>query len=421
MQHFLAVAGAGVSRLSTLILLLLGSQVMLPDEFGIFALLFMISGMISAIVSGGGDMWLNQFTRYHSASEGKSPFVSKYYLIISGNLGLFFVVSSVLAIILSIPLLGTTTQVIGFALLYGTICGINEAFLAILRTTNRVSHFFIIRDLFLPLLLTSLVILLKISNVRDFFAISSGIFGAFSLCMLAFFIKHEEVYIPKNKRLKFKMTSFFSYTFALIANNLSSRLAAGLDSIVLTFFIPLSILGHYRLCTQLANGFIVVQHFVFLALPWHFHSSSDRLTRGAGIKEIHYRHKLLMLSAFPILIFLILFSKEFLSFLGPEAVSLQTAFITILFVRFCDILWGPLHERLVSNGKIIEDIKANILAILIWLFVFSLYLQNSSPVTAACIGVACSSFSAQFLRYNILKKYKLIMPKPVVVSSSSNI
>src|SRR5436853_5875306 len=80
LDHLLATFAAIYSRLSFLFISFINIQLMSPEEFGVFALLMLITNMISAFVSGGGDLWLNRFSRYYHVEKKQIPMVSIFYL-----------------------------------------------------------------------------------------------------------------------------------------------------------------------------------------------------------------------------------------------------------------------------------------------------------------------------------------------------
>ena len=66
----LAVLSAVWSRLGIYIVLVLAARNLPNDEFGVFAVLMAVAGIVNAMVSGGGDMWLSRFT-WRSATQAK--------------------------------------------------------------------------------------------------------------------------------------------------------------------------------------------------------------------------------------------------------------------------------------------------------------------------------------------------------------
>jgi hypothetical protein len=409
LRSVFAVATAGFSRLSTLLILTLGSKFMSPKEFGIFTILFIIAGMISAVVSGGGDMWLNKFTRYDRAIHNKGSIINRYYLRTSLLLGLFFIPIAGLFIFTAASFFGFSGKVLGLAIIYGVIAGLNETLFAIIRSTNRVGIFFLLRDFLCPVFLIGILFFNSIGSTVYFFMISSLLFGGLSIIILGFLLLKAKYYLPKSSK-KLNNFSIYMYTFSLISNNLSSRLLLGLDSLMLTFFMPITLIGYYRLCSQFAGGFNVVQHFSYLALPWHFHKTSDGQSSKKGSMEIKTQYKALVMCSLASLILLTGGSGLILDFFGMQAFQLKIPFILFLIIRFAEILWGPMHEKLISNGKITDEMLANIGGIFAWLFVFFIAINFLTPIYASVWAVAASSLAGQYIRYMVLKSYGLNLP-----------
>ena len=418
-KSLFSVAMAGFSRLSTLLMLILGSKVMTPKEFGIFTILFIIAGMISAVVSGGGDMWLNKFTRYDRAIRKRGSIINRYYLRTSLWIGLFFIPIAGIFIFTEASFFGFSGKILGLAIIYGIIAGLNETLFAIIRSTNRVTIFFLIRDFVCPVFLIGILFFNRIGSAGYFFMVSSFFLGILSMGMLGFLLLKPKYYLPKSSK-KLNNFSIYIYTFSLIANNLSSRLLLGLDSLVLTSFMPIALIGYYRLCSQFAGGFNVVQHFSYLALPWHFHRISDGQSGKKGSMEIKLQYKVLVGCSLAALILLAGGSGLILDFFLAQASELQIPFILFLIIRFSEVLWGPMHEKLISNGKITDEMLANVGGIFSWLFVFFISINFLTPIYAAVWAVAASSLAGQCVRYVILKAYGLnVFSQPTRVINGS--
>ena len=157
-QTMLAVFSAVVSRLAAFGALIAAARMLEPVEFGVFAVLTALVGVVNAVVSGGGDMWLNSFTGSSARKLGHAPRISPAYLTTCLALaatmaavisGVFFAsnVSSFsewveghapqVAMFLTEFPLATLLAVLG-----ACFAGLFEAQLAVLRAGNRVTEFF---------------------------------------------------------------------------------------------------------------------------------------------------------------------------------------------------------------------------------------------------------------------------------------
>ena len=159
-QSFAADAGRfqrGSVQVSSIRALIAAARMLEPVEFGVFAVLTALVGVVNAVVSGGGDMWLNSFTGSSTRKLGHAPRISPAYLTTCLALaatmaavisGVFFAsnVSSVsewidghapqVAIFLTEFPLATLLAVLG-----ACFAGLFEAQLAVLRAGNRVTEF----------------------------------------------------------------------------------------------------------------------------------------------------------------------------------------------------------------------------------------------------------------------------------------
>jgi hypothetical protein len=81
------ISNAVISRLATFGALIAAARfIQGPNEYGIFAVLTALVGVVNAVVSDGGDMWLNSFTGNLSRTTEQSPRIGQAYLIICGSL-----------------------------------------------------------------------------------------------------------------------------------------------------------------------------------------------------------------------------------------------------------------------------------------------------------------------------------------------
>ena len=115
-----------------------------------------------------------------------------------------------------------------------------------------------------------------------------------------------------------------------------------------------------------------------------------------------------MLSALAV-VALWLLAEPILALLGSRFVSVAPLFQLFVLIRFVDLLWGPNHELLVSNGWTINDAHANVIALAAWGLTFaSLNAVGMLPLTSAVITTAVGSLVAQFGRYAMLRRTGLI-------------
>ena len=78
----LPVTSAVISRLSVFLVIIIAARLLTPNQFGLFATLSVIGGIVTALVSGGGDMWLNRFTAHMPAAFQPASSLWRVYLVI---------------------------------------------------------------------------------------------------------------------------------------------------------------------------------------------------------------------------------------------------------------------------------------------------------------------------------------------------
>ena len=419
-RPILAVSSAVVSRLATFAALIAAARfIQDPSEYGVFAVLTALVGVVNAVVSGGGDMWLNSFTGSLSRTSGQAPRISQAYLIICGSLaflmaagiGLIFLISANpvvstslgelapgLAVSLSKFPLATMLAVVG-----ASFAGLFEALLAILRAGNRVTAFFTFRDLTTPVIVLALIVLLKPVSAIEMMAVYCGVWVAV-FAIAFFYVRGALSVLPKLVSISARRwLSLLRHTAGLIYGNFGSRLSIHIDVLILANLVSIAFVGEYRAAAQFAIGFMVVQHFVFLSLPWQMRRTSQSGERGPGYTWVILQQRTLLLVASAAFVLLWIFAEELLGLLGERFVAVADIFRIFLIIRFTDILWGPNHEMLISNGYTVRDAHANFIALLIWGAVFSLCrVGGIDAVVAAVNATALAAFAGQATRYRML-------------------
>ncbi|MGB0551703.1 MAG: glycosyltransferase [Alphaproteobacteria bacterium] len=419
-RPILAVSSAVVSRLATFAALIAAARfIQDPSEYGVFAVLTALVGVVNAVVSGGGDMWLNSFTGSLSRTTGQAPRISQAYLIICGSLaflmaagiGLIFLISANpvvstslgelapgLAVSLSKFPLATMLAVVG-----ASFAGLFEALLAILRAGNRVTAFFTFRDLTTPVIVLALIVLLKPVSAIEMMAVYCGVWVAV-FAIAFFYVRGVLSVLPKLVSISARRwLSLLRHTAGLIYGNFGSRLSIHIDVLILANLVSIAFVGEYRAAAQFAIGFMVVQHFVFLSLPWQMRRTSQSGERGPGYTWVILQQRTLLFVASAAFVLLWIFAEELLGLLGERFVAVADIFRIFLMIRFIDLLWGPNHEMLVSNGYTVRDAHANIIALLVWGGMFSLCrVGEIDAVVAAVNATALAAFAGQGTRYRML-------------------
>lgn len=408
-EHTLATFAAVISRLSVLLITLINTQLLSPKEFGLFAVLSLIANIVIAFVSCGGDMWLNRFCRARHVHFAKAPIVARFYLQISVFLAACVVFCALGFATFAKDIFAGQGLTIAFCLLWSAAAGLIETVLAILRTTNKISRFFVVRDIFMPLVLILAIFILKIDTAFEFFLVAFMLWMGTLLFLLNHILSHFDLYMPRSHwTWQLLRKELIGYTTNLVFNNFTSRVANGLDTLLLTQILPLHIVGRYRLLSHFSNAFSVVQHFVFLTLPWHFRQQKNGTLILNPEKTILFRQRLLLFSAIPALLVFIIAAKPVLSQLGSEYQTMTNVFCFLLLIRFSEMAWGPQHEKLISNNEVFEDTKANLLAIMTGLILFFITYRQLGPLKSAIVCIGVGSFVGQLRRsYAIHKKLNL--------------
>jgi glycosyltransferase involved in cell wall biosynthesis/O-antigen/teichoic acid export membrane protein len=424
-RPMLAISSAVVSRLAAFGALIAAARMLEPVEFGVFAVLTALVGVVNAIVSGGGDMWLNSFTGSVSRKTGLAPRISPAYLaicvglaiVVAGGMSAVFALSTSPA--LSEWLNAMTPELAVFlaqfpyatmlAVLGACFAGLFEAQLAILRSANRVTEFFTFRDLTTPVVVLGLIVVLQPSSAIEMMSLYCAVWGGVFLIALVY-IKRLLGVFPRMVAISAKRwRSMFRHTAGLIYGNFGSRLSIHIDVLVLAHLVSIASVGEYRAAAQFAIGFMVVQHFVFLSLPWQMRRTTQGEETGPGYAWVNLQQRSLLAVAGTAFLILWIFAESLLGLLGERFVDVADIFRIFVLIRFIDLLWGPNHEMLVSNGFTVRDAHANLVALTVWVLAFALVRQFSvDPLIAAVSATAVSALAGQATRYGMLRQTGLI-------------
>ncbi|MGE4219983.1 MAG: glycosyltransferase [Alphaproteobacteria bacterium] len=417
LQPVLAVASAIVSRLSVFAVLILAARLLDAREFGAFAVTGVVMALVMALVSGGGDMWLNPFTQRGAGDRPRAPRIWGAYLAICATIAAL--VGGGMAV--AVYLFGRSDSGIGLGalegyhaaavlgVLGGVFAGLTETLLAIMRASGRVAAFFVVRDLTLPLATLGLFVWVQPPSAFD--AVLVQTVAAFGACLfVGLRVLGDRPSLPLPGRLRgAARRRVIGHTLGLIYGNLGSRLSIYVDVLVLTYLLSLDDLGHYRAATQFAIGFMVVQHFVFLTLPWQMRRAGPGAVAVEALRRVQTRQRLLLaLSALAAAI-LMLAADPIMRLLGPHFVDAAPIFQLYVLLRAVGLMWGPNHELLVSNGRAGWDAHANLVGVAAWLLAFAAaYLAGANPVAAAIAASATGAIAAQGMRYRLVGRAGLI-------------
>ncbi|MES2252373.1 MAG: hypothetical protein V4482_01645 [Pseudomonadota bacterium] len=386
--------GALYSKSSILVNLLIANTFMNPTEFGRLSLFLILANVVAAVVSCGGDMWLNQFTRRSNANNSESSLFSRDYLLLS--LKIASIITSIATVLLFI------TLDYSLALFTAVVLGLNEMGMAIIRSSNRVMKFFIVRDILFPGLLTASLFIIKPLSVHYYFIITIIVNALFFGVILFYLNRYKHIYLRKSNLLQQK--NILLYTAGLIINNFISRLNGAIDTLLLGHYLSIDLVGKFRLGTQVANGFMILQHYLCLSMPWQLFNPKNKQTLSL-IKQNHLF--LLILTLLSVVVIFLL--QPFLPLvLGTYTETLRIPLFIILLVRFLELLWGPQHELLISNGKITEDTLAGISGFISFIIAFfASYQLDISILYSITIGLCLSAHISQIARRYVLKKENL--------------
>lgn len=418
----LVMVPALFSRITAYVILIVAARILAPEDFGAFTVLTVIGGIVNAVVSGGGDMWLNRFATRPLVGKGRPPRIWAFYLAISGTVALVCVAVAGASIILVAPLASFAPAILAAVLAFG-VAGLTEALLAMMRASGRTASFFTLRDIIAPGTLLVLMLVIRPATVDILFVIYLFVWLAIFTGLVMFISLFARWPLRQVRLRAFVVVPAMKHTGFLMLANLGSRLANYIDVLGLLFVIGLSELGEYRVAAQFAIGFLVVQHFVFLNLPYQLRDVGEFRIRRENRQRLRDHQRLLVvLSALALAAFLV-GAEWLLSLFGQRFVAAADIFRILLVIRFAEIMWGPQHEVLVSNGLVRFDASANLAGIGVWLVTFSIASGHMSAVPSAIVATAAAIHAAHAFRaYGLIRRgiyVPRLLPLPNLARSKS--
>ncbi len=410
-----AIVPALFSRSVSYLTLIVAARLMIPEEFGAFAVLAVLGGVLNALVSGGGDMWLNRFTTRIRVDKHHPPRFWSLYLIISLIVSAFALVL-VGSAALAIPSLHAQSDTIIMTVIAFSLAGISESLLAIMRATGRTILFFGIRDVFAPLFILVLLALLRPENAEGFFLIVAAVWLAILLLLATYVFLIARWAVDVGWLRHSLVIPVISHTGLLMLTNLGSRAANYIDLLVLLFFVGLAELGEYRVAAQFAIGFIVVQHFVFLSLPYQLRDIGTPKERSASRQRLRDSQSMLIAISAAAFLFVIISAEWLLALLGTRFVDAAFIVKAMFMIRFLELLWGPQHEVLISNGLVRFEVLASITGIIVWLIAFASVYRQFDPVTAGIIATGLGVHTGHMVRAATLTGNNIYCPRLLPIS-----
>jgi O-antigen/teichoic acid export membrane protein len=402
----LPFASAIISRLSIYATLIIAARTLDSEQFGVYAVCMVIIGLLAALVTGGGDMWLNRFTGQIGVMTGQAPRLWPVY---------FLVVLTISVGLLAVVVLVEVTELVpdkhkGIPLataVAAVLSGVSEALLAIMRAGGSLRLFFLVRDIGSPLVYLGLLAFADVNTALDAMMLYVYLWGSIFFSLALRLLWRAPQMLPAIRPPLIALFPVTQHTVGLIYGNLTSRLATHADVLVLTSFVSIVALGEYRVAAQFAIGFMVIQHFVFLGLPWEMRYSRSRPSYFLGLSMVANRQRLLITLGALGGGLLWLGAMPLLALLGERFVDVASIFRLLLITRFASLLWGPQHELLISNGLPTQDANANLASLGVWTVSFFSLQQAFGALDAAVAANVLSVAAAHIYRLRILRKHRL--------------
>jgi O-antigen/teichoic acid export membrane protein len=400
----LAVLSAVASRSTVLVVLFVAARRLTPEQFSALALTLSIAGLVIAVVSGGGDLWLNRFAAMLRRSPVRAAELRGAYIMLSLALA-----AGVAVLIAAATLSGVIPGYLATALAIGlfgaVLAGLSETLLAVLRAEGRLVPFYLLRDVATSAAFLALVLALDVETAAGFLWLYFAVWAVALASAWTLVRRSRITRFSSASAFRWPYVKLGRHTAILLYGNISSRVAMTVDVVLLSVLLDFARVGDYRLAAQIAIGFMVIQHFAFLTLPWQLRLSPrhpvDSDSRDI-IRDVHLR--LIGASAVALAALLYL-APDVLGLFNERFVQMTPVLSVLLCLRFTNLLWGPQHETMVSKGLATSDGHGNVVNLVVYLTSFLLLLTVTPVLFAAVAAHIAADMAGHLFRYRVLTQY----------------
>jgi O-antigen/teichoic acid export membrane protein len=399
----LAVLSAIASRSTVLVVLFVAARRLPPEQFSALALALSIAGLVVAVVSGGGDLWLNRFAGVLRRSPVRAAELRGAYIRMSLALAGGAVVL-IAAATLSELMPAYLAIALAVGLLGAVLAGLCETLLAVLRAEGRLVPFYLVRDIGTSLAFLALALAFSRDTAASFLWLYFAVWAA-ALAIVWTIVRRSSITrFSSASPFRWPYASLGRHTAVLLYGNLSSRGAATIDVVLLSFLLDFARVGDYRLAAQIAIGFMVIQHFAFLTLPWQLRLSA-RHADGQDVQRVIRNVHLRLIGASAVaLAVLLYFAPTLLGLFNERFVQMTAVFSVLLCLRFTNLLWGPQHETMVSLGLATADGHGNVVNLAVYLITFGALFAVAPVLFAAVAAHIAADLAGHLFRYRILTR-----------------
>lgn len=391
-----------ILKFGGLIFTIIIARMLLPELFGVYALVLSIATIILTFTDWGMD---NTFFRYLSDSIGKrNKKLSRSY-------GRYFLKIKLSLILLSIILLLVISKYLSYSiyknpllfypLLFSCLFIASEAFkttFGILFTARKDFKpivFFDISSQILKIVLSIFALLvftdsLKVSGLFMAFFVS----GFFTLILMLFILLKRDKSLLLGKTKEFDKSKMYSYWKYMVFVNLSLVFFGSIDMLMLGKFVPLEYLGYYRAAMSL----IVLVSSLFSV-------SGIFLTIFTQIKGIRFQRgfnkilRYMLILSVPATIGIIFIVKYLIKAIYGDSYILaafsiyflSSLILTTPLIELYSIIFQSKEKPKIVSKSILLSLVVNIL-----LNILAIYLFKNNPLYMVA-GVALATSLSRIL------------------------
>jgi hypothetical protein len=118
-------------------------------------------------------------------------------------------------------------------------------------------------------------------------------------------------------------------------------------------------------------------------------------------------------------VFVLVLAEWLLSFLGARFVESAFVVKAMFLIRFLELLWGPQHEILISNGLVRFEVAASVAGIAAWLLTFAASFTQFDPITAGVIATGLGVHTGHMVRAATLTTRDIYCPRILPLRAAS--
>ena len=404
--------GIVVNLVGGIVLKIILARLLGPEEFGLVNLSLAVLVLVSSLSLMGYQNGVTRFTAFYKGQGEKGKIKTTIKLVwkivlFSSCLGglIVYLFSGKIGVnIFHDPKLIPVLKILAFAI---PLLALSSIFNAGLRGLKKI-HLVVITDRIvwriMPLVLISLLFVffnLQLNDVAYSFLITVAMMLLFS----AIFLYKEIIFYPDNLDRQTCLRDITRYSWPVALFEIGNTLKGRTDTFLIAFFLGAYEVGIFAVALTLSASLQIFLSSIIII----FNPVASELYGENNIDEIGSIFSLvtkwLILLAFPILLFLVFFSKTAITVLFGASYENAAPVLAILSICFfAKTAVGPSGTTLLSLGHSKINMRISIAALMVSILLCILLIPRFGLIGAA-IATGFATIFQQVSMYVMMKRF----------------